>query len=203
MDPSFARLYDAVMGPAERLLQPHRRALVAGLSGTVLDVGAGTGATFPYFAEVGSDLTVHAVEPDSEMRRRAARRRRSLDLDVSIVGGVAEALPYRDDCADGAVTALVLCTVDDPDAALDEIARVVRPGGELRILEHVRGDGAGALARDAAAPVWEAIAGGCRLNRPTDERLREDDRFETVELGEVETAVPLPTPIVRGRFRVR
>ena len=204
--PIFARLYDPVMKPAEQtVLADHRRYLVDEISGAVLDLGAGTGAMFPYFGEAtaGSrDVTLFAIEPDPHMRRQAVKRARDLGLDIDIESAGAEALPFADDSFDVVIASLVFCTIPDFDAALSEVARVLKPGGEFRFLEHVRGEGAVGVAHDVLAPAWHTVAGGCHLNRETDEIFRDDERFELVDYTRLED-IPQVVPIVRGMLERR
>ncbi|MDS0474653.1 class I SAM-dependent methyltransferase [Natrinema sp. 1APR25-10V2] len=204
--PIFARLYDPVMKPAERtVLADHRRYLVDEISGAVLDLGAGTGAMFPYISEAtadGVDVTLFAIEPDPHMRRQAVERARELGLDIEIKSARAEALPFADDSFDVVIASLVFCTIPDFAAALSEVARVLKSGGEFRFLEHVRGEGAVGVAHDVLAPAWHTVAGGCHLNRETDEMFRDDDRFELVDYTQVED-VPQVVPIVRGTLKRR
>lgn len=138
-----------------------RRALSRGIDGDILEVGVGTGRQLPYHPP-GARVT--AVDPDAAALRRAARRAPS----VRLVAAPAEALPFADDSFDWVIFALVLCTVDDPPAALREVRRVLRPAGRLRILEHVRSPHPViARAQELANPVWGRLAGGCRLDRAT------------------------------------
>lgn len=202
--PVLARVYDPAMRHVEdEVLPEHRRYLVADAAGTVLDLGAGTGAMFPYFREAAADRDVSfvAVEPDPHMARRAKRRARDLGLDVRIERVGAESLPFADDSVDRVVASLVFCTVDDVDAAFDEVARVLRPGGEFRFLEHVRGEGARGVALDVVAPAWRRVAGGCHPNRETDETFLRDDRFRLVDFRRVDV-FPF-VPVVRGTLRRR
>ena len=198
--PFFARVYDPVMAVPERLLiADHRAHLASGLSGLVLDVGSGTGAMFPHYP-VTPEVTVHAVEPDPHMRRRAAERADRLPLDPTVIDAGAADLPHPEDSVDAAVAAFVLCTVPDLGAALDELARVLRPGGELRFLEHVRGRGAVGTAHDALAPAWHRAAAGCNLDRRTGDALAADGRFDL--LGYTRFGSGL-LPLVRGRLERR
>jgi ubiquinone/menaquinone biosynthesis C-methylase UbiE len=168
--PVFAFFYDLTGSADDRLLGPRRAALVASLGGRVLEVGAGTGASFPYWQEAirrGDVSSLTAVEPDPYMRRRAARRARSLGLTVDLLAAPAEALPFPDASFDGLAYFLVLCTVRDPVAALAEALRVLRPGGRLAFMEHVRTEGRGLAWQRRLAGVWSRLGAGCRLDRDT------------------------------------
>lgn len=156
------RLYDGCVGLLEPLgLSRLRRELSRGLEGAVLEVGVGTGRQLPHHP---GGVSVTAVDPDVAALRRAAGRAPRARLVVAS----AEALPFTDDSFDWVIFALVLCTVRDPGAALGEARRVLRPGGRLRVLEHVRSPlPALARAQAVANPVWGALAGGCRLDRDT------------------------------------
>lgn len=194
----FAALYDTATSPFERVVEEHRRYLARGASGEVLDVGAGTGANFPYFADAA---TVHAVEPDPHMRKRAHRRAAREDVNIEIRGDLAESLSYDDATFDRVTAGLVFCTVEEPQGALDEIARVLRPDGEFRFLEHVGDDGVGRFLQETANPVWRRCAGGCRLDRDTVSMFEVHDSFETVEVERFR-GVPPVSPLVRGTLRV-
>ncbi len=196
--PLFAAVYDPLV-PEERLFAPHREYLAAGLTGPVLDLGAGTGASFPHLR--GTDL--HAIEPDPHMRRRAARRARELGIDVEIRADRAEALTYDDDTFDAVLAGIVFCTVDDPELALSEVARVLRPGGEFRFLEHVRDDGWRARLQRAIDPIWTKTAGGCHLTRDTAATFVGHDAFDVIEIERVEAGITPVRPFVRGRLRRR
>jgi SAM-dependent methyltransferase len=199
--PLFARIYDPVMALPERLLlADHRAHLAEGLSGKVLDLGSGTGAMFSHYP---AGLTVHGIEPDAHMRQQAADRADGLDLDIEVVEASGENLPYPDNSFDAAVAVFVLCTVQDLGATLDELARVLRPGGELRFLEHVRARGAMGRLHDAVAPGWFHVAGGCNLNRRTGDRLVCEDRFELLEYTRFESGLSRFVPLVRGRLERR
>ncbi|MBZ6496343.1 class I SAM-dependent methyltransferase [Natrinema longum] len=200
--PLFTALYDRFM-PDRFLIGPHREYLAAGLSGRVLDLGAGNGAMFPYAADAGDDLEYHAVEPDPTMRQRAVQKAAQTDLRVHLRDARGESLPYAADSFDVVLSGAVFCTIDDPDAALDEVARVLRSGGELRFLEHVRNDGWRARAQDRLTPLWERAAGGCQLNRETIERFVGHDALDVLEIERTGIGLFPATPILRGRLRRR
>ena len=153
-------LYDGLMGVADLLgVARWRRELVAGAAGRVLEVGCGTGRNLPLYPDA-ADLV--GVDPNpaalARARRRAPRAR--------LVVGRVESLPFETDAFDTVVTSLVFCSVDDPLRGLAEIRRVLRTGGQLRMLEHVRARGRRLAAlQDRIAPLWTRLTGGCRPNR--------------------------------------
>jgi ubiquinone/menaquinone biosynthesis C-methylase UbiE len=164
----------------------HRAALLAGLSGQVAEVGAGGGRNFPHYPP--GVARVVAVEPEPRLRRLArAEAGRAGGVPVAVVGGVAERLPLADASCDAVVACLVLCSVADPDAALAEAYRVLRPGGTLRFLEHVRAPSAGArrVQRVLDATLWPRLMGGCHTSRDTLAAIRRAG-FGLGELGEGE-----------------
>ena len=134
--PIFAALYDVILGLAERkFLRPHRAYLVGAATGRILDVGSGTGANFPLFS---AQAEVVAIEPDPHMLRRAQAHADRLGRSIKLLAEGAEQLPFPDVSFDVAIATLVFCTIRDPGRALGELRRVLRPGGQLRFLEHVR-----------------------------------------------------------------
>lgn len=160
-----AACYDRMTAPLERqVLQPRRIALLSGLGGHVLDVGAGTGANLPYLRAA---TEVVAAEPDAAMRRQLARRAVDAPVPVEVSDTTAEALPFPDHRFDAVLFTLVLCTVADPERALAEAHRVLKPAGTLVIIEHVRGTGGLARWQDTITPLWRWIAAGCHPNRDT------------------------------------
>jgi SAM-dependent methyltransferase len=195
----FAALYDPVTRPFERRIAEHREYLTDGVKGDVLDLGAGTGANFPYFADV--DGSVHAVEPDPHMRKRALQRARRVGLDAEIRPDRAESLSYEDDTFDHVLAGLVFCTIEDVEKSLEEVARVLRPGGEFRFLEHVGDDGLARRAQETLNPIWKRCAGGCNLHRDTTGIFEAREEFETVETETFRDGVVPVNPLVRGRLR--
>lgn len=199
----FGFVYDPVARLLEPLLARHRRWLAAGLEGTVLDLGCGSGLQFPSLDAVDWVERVVGVEPNDRLRRIAERRARTIDVPVDLCAGVGEALPFADDSVDAAVCATVLCSVDDVVAVATEVERVLRPGGDLRILEHVRDDGFHGRVQRALGPVWRPLAGGCHLTRRTGALLAGRDALDVLALERVRPAPPPIRPILRGRFARR
>ncbi len=196
--PLVAALYDRVV-PESWLFGPHRAYLTDGLSGTVLDLGAGTGALLPH---IDSRVNYYGLEPDPYMRRRAAKRAANAGISVTLTEGRAESIPYAENSFDTVLASLVFCTIADPDAAIDEVARVLKPGGEFRFFEHVHADGRWGIAQNVVNPVWKRVAGGCQLNRDTVSRFVGHEAFDVIEIERLEGTVSA-IPFVRGRLRRR
>ena len=164
--PLFARFYARVGHLMDAEIADHRRRLLAGLVGRVLEVGAGNGLNFPHYPI--SVTEVLAVEPEPYLRRLALAAASQAPVPIRVVDGSAEALPADDATFDGVVASLVLCTVADPDQALAEVRRVLRPGGSLRFYEHVRAtDPRLARWQDRLERQWGWLVGGCHPNRDT------------------------------------
>ncbi len=168
---SQAELYETIMARADDAGLAHERAaLVSGLRGRVLEVGAGTGAMFRYYGE-GADLV--ALEPDAQFVELARPKAKSAACRVELVAGSAERMPFADGSFDGVVVALALCSIPDVSLALSEIARAARPGAPIRLLEHVKSPRpiAGALM-SVLDPLWLALNGqGCHMNRDPESEL--------------------------------
>jgi ubiquinone/menaquinone biosynthesis C-methylase UbiE len=147
-----------------------RRDLVRPAGGRVLEIAAGTGLDFAHYLQ---GVTVIATEPNLAMLARARVRAKGAPATILLVAAEAEALPFRPESFDTCVIALGLCTIASPAAALAEVQRVVRPGGSVRLLEHVRVESpiVGSL-QDALTPAWRRISGGCRLNERSVESVR-------------------------------
>jgi ubiquinone/menaquinone biosynthesis C-methylase UbiE len=165
--PRFARAYARAVGNMNRRGgTEHRRTLLAGLRGTVIEIGAGDGSAFALYPEAVTQVL--ALEPDDYLRNLAMERAASAPVPVTVVAAAAEQIPADCGTADAVVVSLVLCSVANQAAVLAEIQRVLRPGGTLAFYEHVRsGHPLLGKAEDLLTPAWGAIAGGCHPNRDT------------------------------------
>lgn len=201
--PVFARLYAALSPLAERRGMARERGIaVEGLRGRVLEVGAGGGLMFRHYPPAVTQVV--ATEPEPYLRARAMRAARDAPVAVTVSDAMGEHLPFADDAFDAVVCVLVLCSVADPPAVLDEMGRVLAPGGELRFLEHVapaRGPGRRVAQVLDRSGIWPRVAGGCHLCRDTGAAIR-DSGFviERMEQGRPR-GEPLPVPFIRGVAR--
>lgn len=169
-DATVGRLFTVWYGFMMRLidetgLREVRRSVLAQASGRTLDIGSGTGSNIPLYPEQVTELVL--AEPDPHMQRALRRR---LDEEgragVELVQAPAERLPFPDSSFDCVACTMVLCTVPDPAVALGELARVLRPGGKLLFLEHVRSADPGfARMQDRLEKPWRFVADGCHCNR--------------------------------------
>jgi ubiquinone/menaquinone biosynthesis C-methylase UbiE len=168
----MARVYDPFVWLGEIAgMRSRRRALVGDARGRVVEIGAGTGLNVAHYPDEITELVL--TEPDAAMRRRLARRLQRDRPVARIVDAPAERLPLADASVDTVVSTLVLCTVNDPERTLGEIARVLRPGGQLLFIEHVRASSRFlAACQDYLLRPWRSFAGGCHCNRATVELMR-------------------------------
>ena len=165
--PVVAAVLDVVMAPMKKL----RPRVVQHAAGTVLELGVGTGANLGFYAE---DVDLHGVEPDPHMLRRARRRAERLGRTITLHPVGAERLPYPEATFDVVIATWVFCTIPDVPAAAAEVFRVLKPGGRLVFVEHVRGTHPSSrLIQDALQPVWPHLAGGCHLDRDPVPDLRD------------------------------
>jgi ubiquinone/menaquinone biosynthesis C-methylase UbiE len=167
--PRFARMYLKAAARAERRgATAHRRQLVKGLTGRVLEVGAGHGLNFHHYPPTVTEVL--AIEPERTLRAAAEDAAARARVPITVIGGTADALPVGDGEFDAAVASLVLCSVPDQPSALAQIHRALRPGGELRFYEHViaRSQPKRAILQIADhSGLWPRLAGGCHPARDT------------------------------------
>jgi SAM-dependent methyltransferase len=164
--PIFARLFawGASNAPPEQT--EHRRRLLEGLSGRVIEIGAGNGLNFSHYPSTVSEVV--AVEPEPYLRAKAQEAAAGAPVVIRVVDGVADALPAGDGEFDAGVASLVLCSVPDQAVALAELRRTIKPGGELRFYEHVLShDKRAARGQHRTDRVWPHFSGGCHPNRDT------------------------------------
>jgi|SRR6187549_416207 len=194
----FAALYDSFFKSVEEAgLRDMRGELVGQASGRTIDIGAGTGANLDLYP---ADVELVMAEPDPHMARQLRRKVAEADREAELVEAGAEALPFEDSSFDTAVFTLVLCTVPDPRAALAEVARILKPGGRMLFLEHVRAESPG-LARwqDRLEKPWRFVGDGCHCNRDTVATIDASPlRLERVERDKLPKAPPITRPLVRG-----
>ncbi len=201
--PVFARFFDRLSRLMEREVGAERDEMLAGLSGRVVEIGAGNGINFVHYPPHVTELV--AIEPEPYMRAKAQESSRHAAMAVSVQDGVAERLPLDDASCDAAVACLVLCSVPDASGALAELQRVLKPGGELRFMEHVRSE----QPRKAKiqewldrSGVWPKLAGGCHCARDTIGTIEasgfEVDHVHHFALG---PDWGITNPHVRGRAR--
>ena len=195
----FACGYDRFMAGSERDgLGAHRRALLANAEGDVLEIGGGTGVNLPLYDGTVRSLTM--IEPEKPMLARLQHKIDEQRPGTTAVRAPAEALPFDDDSFDVAVSTLVLCTVEDQPRALQELRRVLRPGGRLLFMEHVRSeDPRTARWQDRLQPLQRRFACGCRCNRATLDGIR-DAGFEVTQLehGTIPHAPAFVRPLIVG-----
>jgi ubiquinone/menaquinone biosynthesis C-methylase UbiE len=195
----FAALYDRSFEATEKAgLREMRRAVLSGARGRTIDLGAGTGANLSLYPARVSELIL--AEPDPHMLKRLRTKVGESSADAEVVEASAERLPFEDSSFDTAVFTLVLCTVPDPITALTEAARILKTGGKLLFLEHVRAEEPG-LARwqDRLEKPWRFIGDGCHCNRDTIANLEASPlTVEQVKPERLPKAPPLVRPLVWG-----
>ena len=178
----FARFYDRAAQKAETsVLAERRKALLAGLEGNILEIGAGTGVNFPFY---GEEANVLAIEPSPYMLRQAEEKkkdRRNIHLVQASVEQCYAEKKVPEGSQDAIVCTLVLCTIPDPQKALSYFYQWLKPDGKLIIIEHIKShDPWKGKLQDFLNPAWKIIGEGCHLNRKTDQMIRQAD-FRTLE----------------------
>ena len=201
--PLFARFWLWVSPGMERGgMAKHRDDLLAGLSGRVIELGAGNGLNFGHYPPEVTQVV--AVEPNPTLRRVAVGAAARAPVPVEVTDGTADRLPAADADFDAGVSSLVLCSVPDQSAALRELHRVIRPGGELRFLEHVQATTPGLrrLQRALDATFWPIICGGDHLGRDTAAEIERagfrTERLDRLRFPDSRLTIP-STPHILGR----
>ncbi|HSC01870.1 MAG TPA: class I SAM-dependent methyltransferase [Solirubrobacteraceae bacterium] len=204
--PVFARLWSLMSRREPEEIRRHRSELLAGLSGRVIELGAGTGSNFAHYPATVEHLV--AVEPEPHLRRQARAAAARAGITIEVLDGVADHLPADDASFDAAVVSLVLCSVPDQARALAELHRVLRSGGDLRFYEHVRSDRPVLAFSQRAVDwiFWPRAFGGCHTARDTPGAIVAAG-FEVVEQRQMwVNPVPIAFPVgshAIGRARRR
>lgn len=200
----FAALYDRMLAKAEEEgLGEYRAEAVGRARGRTLELGAGTGLNLSRYGAEVSELVL--TEPFGPMARRLRERLAASDRRAEVVETPAEQLPFGDDEFDTVVCTLVLCTVPDQPRSLAEVARVLKPGGSLLFVEHVRAEAPGlARAQDLLHGPWYAFGHGCHCNRDTVTAIESSPlEITSLERGEMPASPPIVKPMVTGRATAR
>lgn len=197
---AYARIYDLLFRAIEANgMRDARRGLVGSLGGRVLEIGAGTGLNAAHYPASVTELVL--TEPEEAMADQL--RAKPEAARATVVQASAEALPFPDAHFDAVVGTLVLCTVPRPDAALAEIRRVLKPGGRLVFMEHVRSpDPRTARWQDRLNRPWRALNVGCNCNRDTEASIRAAGlEIEALETRRFEKMPRLASPAILGSAR--
>ncbi len=172
-----------------RLLGPYRERTVESAEGCILEIGAGSGINLPMYSNAVTEII--GLEPHPKLLKMAAQMRHRVPL--QLIEGSAEAIPLDAGTVDTVVTTWTLCTIPDVAAALAEIRRILKPGGQLLLVEH-------GLAPDEnvrkwqhrLTPMWKHLAGGCHLNRPIAELVRSAGfRIKHLQTGYMQGPKPM------------
>lgn len=201
--PIFARVFDHLSRLMDREVGHHREELLAGLSGRVIEVGAGNGINFARYPT--SVCAVLAVEPEPYLRERARRAADRAAMQIDVRDGLADSLPAPDSSFDAAIASLVLCSVCSPSAALGELRRVLKAGGQLLFFEHIRSQRSRKARVQSAfdrSGVWPWFSGGCHCSRDTEAAIEsagfEIEHSRSFDLG---PAWVVTNPHVMGMAR--
>ncbi|MGA9492148.1 MAG: class I SAM-dependent methyltransferase [Mycobacterium sp.] len=194
--PFFARIWPTIAAHETEQMREFRRENLAGLSGRVLEVGAGTGTNFALYPD--SVTRVVAVEPEQRLAVRASDAAAAAAVPIEVTNRTVESFSAAEPF-DAVVCSLVLCSVVDPDSVLRQLFSLIRPGGELRYLEHMASGGPrGRLQQLVDATIWPKLAGNCHTHRRTETSIRAAG-FE-VDTARTEKALPSWVPLPVAEF---
>jgi ubiquinone/menaquinone biosynthesis C-methylase UbiE len=199
----FSALYDKCFQASEEAgLRDMRRDLLSGARGRVLELGAGTGLNLELYPDAVTDLTL--TEPDPHMIKQLRKRVAEENREAEVIEAPAEKLPFEDDSFDTVALTLVLCTVPNPAAALQEIKRVLKPSGQFLFLEHVRSRNPSlAKWQDRLEKPWRFLGDGCHCNRDTVSAISAAGfQLGAVERPEFPKVVPIVKPMAKGSAQV-
>jgi ubiquinone/menaquinone biosynthesis C-methylase UbiE len=198
----FALGYDRMLAATEKAgMRDERHELLSRASGRTIELGAGTGLNLAHYPDDVGQLVL--TEPDPHMARKLRKRVARSSRPVEVYLAPSERLPFADRDFDTAVVTLVLCTVPDQEATLREVARVLKPGGRLLFIEHVRStDERLAKWQDRLERPWKWFGDGCHCNRDTLASLEASPLdVEETQLGELPKAIPIVKPMIVGSAR--
>lgn len=183
-------------GRYDAIVNPYRRQLLADLSGTVLEIGAGTGENFAFYPR---EIDWYGVEPNFYMQEHLLQRARDYGIEGQLYSSPAEKLPLPDASVDAVVTTFVLCSVSDQAAVLREILRVLRPGRRFLFIEHVAAPAESGLrrAQRALKPAWKLAADGCHPDRETGAAIQRAG-FSQVEIERFNAPIAIASPHIAG-----
>lgn len=196
----FASAYDRFMAAAEKAgMADLRHRVLAPASGHTVEIGAGTGLNIEHYPPAVTELVL--TEPSEPMVRKMEAKLPENRYGVYVVTGAAESLPFDDESIDTVTGTLVLCTVDHPSRAVEEIARVLRPGGQYLFLEHVRSDDPKLAAwQDRLHWPWLKFGNGCHCNRDSLATIEASPlAVDHAEHGDMPKNIPIVKPLVWGR----
>jgi len=167
----------------QRNLAGYRSRVVPAAEGRVLEIGIGSGLNLPYYSRNVQDVI--GLEPSPKLLGMANRARRSDSTSVSLIEGSAEAIPLENGSVDTVITTWTLCSIPDVAGALQEMRRVLKPGGRLLFVEHGQASDPQVVRwQDRLTPIWKRISGGCHLNRAIDSLIEAAGfRFDRLETG--------------------
>lgn len=184
----------------ERFAAPYKQRLFADLSGTVLELGPGTGANLRYFDS--AKISWIGVDPNPFMQSYLLDEAARLGIAADLQLGTAYHLPVENESCDAVISTLVLCCIDEPQRVLHEVLRILKPGGKLIFIEHVAAPKGSRLRRiqDWIVPLWRQLGDGCHPNRETGNELQRAG-FSSVEYEEITAPLPVVSPQIAGIAR--